>query len=157
MPEIHTSLSAVIDAPPRVVYRILADYRDGHPRILPRKYFGDLVVEEGGVGEGTRIRFEMRSLGGVRTFRAAITEPEPGRVLVETGVDSGIVTTFTVERAPSGGGGTRITIDTRYHRSGLRGWVERLFAPPFLRTVYRAEVALLADYGRSIVGGQGSA
>jgi hypothetical protein len=28
----------------------IADYRDGHPRILPPQGFGPLVVEEGGSG-----------------------------------------------------------------------------------------------------------
>jgi hypothetical protein len=144
----------VINAPPRVVYAIIADYHRGHPAILPRKYFGDLVVEEGGVGAGTRIRFEMRSFGGMGTFRATVSEPEPGRCLVETVTDLGIVTTFTVERGPSGGGDAHVTIDTRYERRGLRGWIERFLAPAFLRTVYRAELAKLSEQARSAARGQ---
>lgn len=148
MPEIRASSSAVIPAPPRVVYRIVADYHQGHPSILPPKYFSDLVVEEGGVGAGTRIRFEMRSFGGMRTFRAAVTEPEPGRRIEERYDDSDMVTAFTFDRAPSGDGGTLVTIETRYRRGGVRGWMERLLAPAFLRTVYRAELAELARQAR---------
>jgi uncharacterized protein YndB with AHSA1/START domain len=144
MPEIHASESAVIAAPPRTVYAIVADYHQGHPAILPPKYFGELVVEAGGVGAGTRIRFEMRTFAGMRTLHAVISEPEPGRRLVERYPADGMETTFTFDRDPSGAGHTLITIDTRYLRGGLRGWIERLLVPPFLRTVFRAELALLA-------------
>jgi len=34
VPDIHAAASAVIPAPPPVVDRILADYREGHPSIL---------------------------------------------------------------------------------------------------------------------------
>jgi uncharacterized protein YndB with AHSA1/START domain len=149
MPEIRASSSTVIAAPPRVVYGIVADYHHGHPSILPPKYFGALVVEEGGVGSGTRIRFEMRTFAGVQTLHAVITEPEPGRRLVESYPADGMETTFTFERSPSGDGGTLMTIDTRYQRAGLRGWFERLLVPTFLRTVFRAELALLAERAKA--------
>jgi hypothetical protein len=52
------------------------------------------------------------------------------------------VTTFTVE--PAGNGTTRVTFDTDYHTAGgLRGWIESLLVPGFLRKVYAAELALL--------------
>jgi len=149
MPEIVAVQSAVIAAPPHVVYGIIADYRHGHPRILPPKYFGELVVEEGGVGDGTRIRFDMRSFGSMRTFQANISEPEPGHRLVERVVEPSLVTTFTVEPVPSDPGEARVTIDTRYVRGGIRGWVERLMAPPFLRSVYRQELVKLAEEART--------
>jgi hypothetical protein len=145
MPEILASSSATIAAPPRVVYGIVADYHDGHPSILPPKYFGNLVVEQGGVGAGTRIRFDMRTFAGTRVLRAEIAEPEPGRRLLERYPEDGMETTFTVDPGPSGAGQSVITIDTRYHRGGLRGWIERLLVPPYLRTVFRAELAILAQ------------
>jgi hypothetical protein len=148
MPEIRASSSAVIAAPPRVLYGIVADYHHGHPRILPPKYFGELVVEEGGIGAGTRIRFEMRTFAGMRTLHAVISEPEPGRRLVESYPADGMVTTFTFDRGPSGAGDTLMTIDTRYQRAGVRGWFERLLVPLFLRSVFRAELALLAAQAR---------
>jgi hypothetical protein len=144
MPQIRAVSSAVIPAPPRVVYGIVADYHHGHPRILPPKYFGHLTVVEGGIGAGTRIRFEMRTFAGRRTLNAVIEEPEPGRRLLERYPEDGMETMFTFERDSSGNGGTVVTIDTRYERSGLRGWMERLLVPPFLRTVFRAELAMLA-------------
>jgi Polyketide cyclase / dehydrase and lipid transport len=139
MPEIRASLSRSIPAPPEAVYRILADYHEGHPGILPRPPFGDLVVEQGGVGAGTVIRFDMTSFGQRRTSRAEITEPEPG-ILVETAPENGLATTFTV--APSGTGCV-VTIDTVWTTPGLRGWIERLMAPSYLRKVYAAELELL--------------
>lgn len=78
------SATKIIKAPVEVIYKILADYRSGHPLILPRKYFHSLEVEEGRFGEGTVIRFQMRLLGQTRSFRLLNTEPEPGRILQET-------------------------------------------------------------------------
>jgi len=89
--------SAIIPARRERVYSLIANYRDGHPRILP-KQFSNLVVEQGGVGAGTLIRFQMSLVGKKQTFRAAITEPEPGRVLVESYFDTdGMATSFIVD------------------------------------------------------------
>lgn len=143
MPEIHASASALIPAPPATAYGIIADYRRGHPGILPQKYFRNLQVEAGGTGAGTRIRFEMRAFGTTRTVRGDVTEPEPGRLLVETYPDTGTVTSFRVEPA-DGGRAAQVTISTRYARPGPAGWVERLFVPGLLRRIYREELANLA-------------
>jgi hypothetical protein len=141
VPQIQASATAVIAAPAATVYDIIADYRTGHPRILPPQYFGALTVERGGRGAGTRIKFEMKAFGKINIAMADITEPVPGRELRET-LASGIVTTFLVE--PIDAGSSRVTIDTRYRSPGLRGWFESLIAPGFLRKVYAAELALLA-------------
>jgi hypothetical protein len=84
MPEIRVASSAPIPAPPQTVYGLIAGYHQGHASILPPKYFRSLTVEAGGSGAGTRISFEMRSLGTAHQVRAQITEPEPGRRLRET-------------------------------------------------------------------------
>jgi hypothetical protein len=94
--------SATINAPAALVYSIIADYRDGHPHILPKPYFLGLEVERGGFGAGTVIRFRVRVMGKTQAFRAAVTEPEPGRVLVESDLDGGPQTTFTVEPLEEG-------------------------------------------------------
>jgi len=137
--------SGVVGAAAEKVYAIIADYHDGHPHIIPRKYFTSLEVERGGVGEGTIIRVGMRALGKNHEFRAAITEPEPGRVLVESVFDEGgTVTTFTVEPE---GRHSRVTITTELSvASGLRGWAERLTAGAFLRRVYARELELLDGF-----------
>lgn len=144
MPEVVVRESAEIAAPPNVVYGIIADYREGHPSILPPRWFTHLHVERGGVGAGTVIRFGMKSGGRVREMRAEVSEPEPGRVLVERGLDErGTVTTFTVD--PAGSGGTRVTIQTTWRAPGVAGFLERLLAPALLRRVYREELARLGE------------
>jgi hypothetical protein len=126
MKSYHVTASARIDAPAAQVYAILADYHSGHPRILPSPPFLGLQVEEGGVGAGTRVNFQMRIYGTTQSFRAAVTEPEPGRVLVETNLgDGGAVTTFTVD-AIEGGQHANVTIVTegRTERAGVSGAIE---------------------------------
>jgi polyketide cyclase/dehydrase/lipid transport protein len=136
--------SAVIPARRERVYALIANYNDGHPRIVP-KQFSNLVVEQGGVGAGTVIRFQMSVFGKKQTYRAAITEPEPGRVLVETYFDSnGTVTTFTVDQGPAPAD-SRVTISTELRvRSGFLGIIEKAFATLLLRPMYVHELENLA-------------
>lgn len=143
----RVSASAHVGRPAEEVYSILADYKEGHPRILPRNYFTSLEVERGGRGEGTVIRFRMRVLGREYTSRAVITEPEPGRVLVETVFDpGGVVTTFLVE--PSGQD-SRVTITTEMSAAGgLPGLAERVVTTALLRRVYAQELELLDRFAR---------
>jgi len=140
-----SSASALIPAPAPELYGILADYREGHPRILPRPPFVDLHVEKGGIGDGTVIRVGMRILGREQAFQAVVTEPEPGRVLRETN-DDGYETTFTL--APRNDGQhTLVTISTvaaQGTRAGLRGFFEGWLVRWLLAPVYRKELELLA-------------
>ena len=127
------------------VYSILSDYHRGHPKILPPRYFSDLVVEEGGIGAGTRIRFVMTAFGRRRNFRAAITELVPGRTLVETDLDSGAVTTFNVLSVEKDQG-CHVSISTEIRQKrGIAGMIERTLTSKFLRTVYAAELQLLKN------------
>jgi hypothetical protein len=138
--------SATIPAPATVVYQLIADYRNGHPSILPAKYFGALSVLKGGYGAGTEIAFEMYPFGGklvATKSRARITEPHPGRVLVETDVERGIATTFTVE--PVGRDATWVEFATVLPmRAGLAGRIEKWLVTRLLRSIYVAELAQLA-------------
>ena len=141
----HTvSASAIIPARQKRVYSLLANYRDGHARILPRQ-FSDLVVEQGGIGAGTVIRFQMRVLGKKQRFRASVTEPEPERVLVERYLDSNTaITTFTVD-AGTAPADSRVTISTELRvRSGFPGWIDRKLSTLLLRPIYRKELENLA-------------
>ena len=148
MPTVIARHAADLDAPAAAVYAVIADYVDGHPRILPPRAFHSLTVEQGGVGDGTVIRFATRALGRDQWLRAAITEPEPGRLLVESGLDgSTIVTTFTVEPL-DGGRRAHVRFDTVWTQPGLAGWVQRLVAPSFLRGVYAEEMANLERVAR---------
>lgn len=126
---------------------MLADYRDGHPAILPRRHFPFYVLEEGGVGAGTSIRFAFHLPGVRRTVRASISEPEPGRLLAERDLDTGALTTFLVEPMADDHM-SRVTIETTWDRAGLAGWVERFLAPSFLKRVYVEELSNLSVYCR---------
>jgi hypothetical protein len=143
------SASATIAAPAARVYGIIADYRNGHPHIVPRPSFGDIVVEQGGIGAGTVIRFPMRVLGRTRTLRGIISEPEPGHVLVESYPEDDSATTFTVE--PLSEGECRVTITTdMMTRSGPLGLIERWLATRFLGSVYERELRLLEEFAQKI-------
>jgi hypothetical protein len=143
------SAAAHIDAPPRRVYDIIADYRSGHPLILPPQ-FRNFTVEQGGVGDGTVIRFEVRVFGRTTRFRAFVTEPEPGRVLVERNVEPApSVTTFTVVPDRSAVD-TRITIttDQTTEHAGVLGAIERFVTTRVMRKMYAEELVLLAAKAR---------
>ena len=146
MAQVTVSASAVVHAPPAIVYGVLSDYHEGHPSILPRPPFGDLVVESGGTGAGTVFRVTTRQGLGMITYRMAVTEPEPGRLLVETDQDSDLVSTFRVE--PVKGGQSRVTITTRWTRGGVRGVLERLLVPALAGPIYRKEIANLEQVAR---------
>jgi hypothetical protein len=140
--EAEVSATARINAPPERIYRLIADYRNGHPRILPPQ-LRNLVVEQGGIGAGTVFTCEMRAFGTTGKFRAAVTEPHPGRVLIETLDDGKTVTTFTVEPADRGHA-AQVTIHTRtIPRSGILGIIERALSTRFLRSVYEKELKQL--------------
>ncbi len=143
MPPHRFAASALIAAPPSVVYEVIADYREGHPRILPRPPFVSLDVERGGRGEGTVILVRMRVLGRSSWFRATVSEPEPGRVLVETN-DNGMTTTFTVEPRDDGRH-SFVTFTTEMSRGGLAGAIKRWLIPHIMRPVYERELAQLAE------------
>jgi len=144
-PDQHVvTVSAIIPARRERIYSLIANYHEGHPRIVP-KQFSNLTVEQGGVGAGTVIRFQMSVFGRKQTFRAAVTEPEPGRVLVETDLGSnGAVTTFTIDpgTAPAD---SRVTIATTVQvRSGFLGRIERVITTLLLHPLYKQELANLA-------------
>ncbi len=142
----NVTASAIIDAAAATVYAIIADYHEGHPAILPPQYFRELVVEEGGVGAGTVARVAMEVYGNRREFRLRVTEPEPGRVLMEEDPDAGTVTRFTVEPL---GSRAQVTIASDFRAAaGLRGWLERLMNPAITRRIYEAELALLNQVAR---------
>ena len=140
--------SSILRIPATRVYSILSDYRVGHPAILPKQYFKKLQVEAGGNGAGTKIYVEMQVAGTTKSFHHIVSEPEPGRVLVEADADGSTVTTFTVE--PVGDGSScKLTIGTKFPaRDGFIGAMERFLTSAVLRRIYAKEVAQLADYAR---------
>lgn len=140
----RVSATADIPASAARVYGVLADYHEGHAHIVPKPWFLWLRVVEGGVGEGTVVEFALRLMGRTQHFRATVTEPEPGRVLVETNED-GAVTSFTVD--PQGDERCRLTIATETTvRDGLLGKIEGWMATRLLRPIYEKELAEIAAY-----------
>jgi hypothetical protein len=143
-PAARVAASSLIQAPAERVYAIIADYRDGHPRILPKPYFVSLNVERGGVGAGTVITFQMKVVGSLQTFHSVITEPEPGRVLVESDAKAGTVTTFTVDPR-NNGRHAYVTITTDLPvRGGVFGKLQGRMTERLLRPIYIKELDQLA-------------
>lgn len=142
----HISYSAEIPATPDRVWRILTDYRVHHPAILPKDVFTGLEVLEGGVGAGTRFRLTMRLGGKDHVTPISVSEPKPGRVLVEKADDDSVVTTFTLVPI-DGGRATSVTFDTNYTLPGgfflpVLRWLTRMT----LGGLYRRELANLKRY-----------
>ncbi|WFU05245.1 SRPBCC family protein (plasmid) [Rhizobium sp. CB3171] len=139
------SAERTIDAPADDVYRYLADMHL-HARFLPPPFY-DFQVEEGGVGAGNVVSFKIKSAGGVRELRMEVTEPEPGRTLVQTDIgNSGLVRTFTV--TPHGEQAL-VNITSRFDgETGIAGFVEGLVAPRRLHRIYLQELARLNAYAR---------
>lgn len=145
MGQIHVMADAILDARAEDVYNTIADYRHGHPNILPKETFYDLQVEQGGYGAGTLIRFKMKVLGVEQAFYQRVSEPEPGRVLVEQDVDSAqhVVTTFKVTPAENDQK-SRVEISTTMNASpGFKGFMERIIVPIINPQVYRKELKQL--------------
>lgn len=139
------SVSAKINSSSKVVYAIIADYRDAHPKILPKPPFVSLIVEQGGIGAGTIVRVQMKVMGKIQTFRTVVTEPEPGRVLVETN-DTGYITTFTVEPVDDGKN-SFVTFTTGIpDSSGLLKKLEFRLTKLLLTPVYKQELENLAQF-----------
>ena len=91
------------------------------------------------------LRSVVEAGGRKRTVEATVTEPVPGRTLVEKG--SGIETTFTVESIDAGG--TRVKFDTFIDEGGLQGIVNRLFVGRILGPIYDEELRRLEAYARA--------
>ena len=109
-----------------------------------------MEVLEGGQGAGTLVAVEMNVMGVRSALRLRTSEPQPGRELVERDEDAGVKTTFTVDPL-DGGSRCRVTIETdALAAAGLRGLFERWLNPGIMRRIYRAELAQLAAYVRSL-------
>ena len=145
MGQIIVKAEDVLDARPEDVYATIVDYKKGHPGILPKKNLYDLQVEEGGYGAGTVIRFKSRVLGVEQSFYQRVSEPEPGKVIVEQDIEAGqnFATTFRVSPAEEGQK-SHVEISTSLNASpGLRGFLERMVLSMFNPRIYREEMKLL--------------
>jgi uncharacterized protein YndB with AHSA1/START domain len=136
----------LIDAPPAAVYAVLADYTTQHPKIMPAPPFSDLEVETGGVGAGTIFHITVRMAGRRQRLHMKVAEPEPGQVLTETNLDTGVVTEFTV--APRGGGSRTLAgMSSEWEtKRGLGGLVDRLVTPLLMGRIFAKQLRQLDRY-----------
>ncbi len=91
--------------------RSLRDYENHHVHILPKQFFSDFRIELGGVGEGTVGWVRVHARGQVRPLHFRVSEPEPGRRMVESDLENGIETSFSL--SPEGSG-THLTIASEW-------------------------------------------
>jgi hypothetical protein len=128
-----------IATPADVVYHCLADYREHHnPSGFLPPAFSEFELHEGGYGAGTRASWSTVVGGQKRRMTAVITEPEPGRVLLET--STAVSTTFTV--TPSGSG-CIARFESVFDEPGVGGVLLRLFIGRTLGPIYADELARL--------------
>jgi len=143
----HFAAERLLDAPADLVYHCLRDYATHH-RHQPEGFlppaFTRLDVLRGGLGAGTRIRFTTRLGGRSVTRTQDVSEPEPGRVLVEAG--DGERSTFTVEPR---GDRALLRIETILRPAGLDALLMPLLGPRILGPLYQDEMQRLEAYARA--------
>jgi polyketide cyclase/dehydrase/lipid transport protein len=146
---VRAHAEALIDARPTAVYTVLADYTTHHPRIMPEPQFSNLEVETGGIGAGTVFHITLRTAGKEQRLHMQVAEPEPGHVLTETNLDTGVVTIFSA--TPGNDGKRTITqISSEWETvGGLRGLVDRFIAPLLISRIFKKQLHQLSQYMRS--------
>lgn len=144
MAKVNASAAREIDAPATEVYGILADANQRQQFLPPE--FSDFTVEQGGTGAGTITRFKLATRPGkFRECTMEVSEPDPGKTLVETDRTSSLVTTFTV--TPEGDSRSRVSIGTSWDGAGgIGGFFEKTFAPKALGRIYADELDRLNAY-----------
>jgi hypothetical protein len=89
-------------------------------------------------------------MGVRREYAMTVSEPAPGRLLIEEDDKTGVTTSFTLEELPAGQG-TQVTISTEMLVSpGLQGVIEKWLDPGVLRKIYREQLRNLEDYVRDL-------
>jgi len=149
MGQITVEQQGTVGAPADLTYGLIAD--DAHHQKFLPEAFSNFTTVSGGVGAGTVHSFDIKAGGRVRSYVMDVSEPEPGRVLVEKDRESSLVTTFTV--TPDGQG-CRVRISTTWQGAGgIGGFFERTFAPKVLRKLYAEELSRLDTYARTRASG----
>lgn len=136
------AVSRIITAPRSMVYNFLADYVNHHSKILPRKYFDGIAIEQGGYGEGTHLRYDVKAYGARHTFHSVVHEPEPGYTMLELEVESGAYTVYSVQDL--GERGSKVTISARPQTGeGLLSAIESVLVRRLLQNVFAERLRLL--------------
>ena len=148
MKPIIVEATRIVDAPPAAAYNVFRDYNVGHQAVLPKPEFESMIVEKGGVGAGTVIYLTTRLFGQTQHLRQVVTEPEPGRVLMEQDVDSALFTHFIIDPLDEGRRAV-VTLHTEFpNPGGITGLIMRLIQPAIMRGLYKRELENLANYLR---------
>ncbi len=148
MAAIIVEYGQVINARPEAIWKVLADYRVSHPAILPPP-FTSLTVESGGFGAGTRVWTKLRVFGREIVYHQAVTEPEPGHLLLETDVGTGQWSSFRLDPV-NGGDSTRVTIHSEFPASNaVTAFLVGLGQKPMSRRTMKQELNNLEQYIRS--------
>jgi uncharacterized membrane protein len=144
MNRIYVQSEYIIPATPEEVYESLVDFQNARPSILTSN-FVDYHVEQGGVGEGTVIRYHLKAAGRKRPYRMHITEPIKGKILTERDSNSSLVTTWTL-RPVNNGQQTQVRLVSEWEGvGGIGGFFERTFAPRGLGSIYDKMLSRLAQ------------
>ena len=139
-------VSKIINAPRKAIYDVIADYHIGHNAILPRPFFSDIVVEEGGYGDGSLISFDITLGGQTVPYRQRVSELENGRIIQEANVHDEGITQFILD--PIGDGTkTEVTIYVQLvEPTGIFAFLERWITIAFSRWLFNKELNNLAEY-----------
>jgi hypothetical protein len=148
MPLVRVEADRTIGAQATEVYEVLADYSVHHPKIMPPDHFSNLDVESGGIGAGTVFHITAKVAGKRQRLHMRVSEPEPGSVLCETNLDTGVVTQFTV--SGNGSDTSVVRMSSEWEAHGLKGWLDRLFTPRVMRGLFAEQLAQLDEYVRSL-------
>jgi hypothetical protein len=145
MATLTIEVSDTIPANVEAVYAVIADYKIGHQAILPRPAFQEMKIIEGGFGAGTRLKLHVRIWGQSYYYEQIVEEPVQGRVIVERDVNTGQVSTFTLE--PLSNTFTKVTISSEAPLSkGFKGILERISQPSIISKLFKTELKNLAEY-----------
>jgi hypothetical protein len=145
MKQIKVKAAAVLAARSEDAYATIADYREGHPNIMPKENWYNFQLEQGGYGEGTVYHITSCVLGVEKSYHHRVSEPEPGRILVEHEIGSIPEETnrFTV-RPLEQGEKCHVEIAVTMNPSpGLKGLVERVVVPLVIPALLCKELKLL--------------
>jgi hypothetical protein len=139
MTQITVVVERVVAAAPTTVIDALGDYTGIRAETWP-DMITDYEVLDGGMGAGTRIRYQLHATRRrIRTVEAVVSAPEPGRTLIEADQNSTLRTVWTVQ--PADAGTSRISVETSWAgATGIGGFFERAFAPIGIRRLWNGVV-----------------
>jgi uncharacterized membrane protein len=148
MNRIYVQTEYIIPATPEEVYESLIDFQNACPSILTSNFI-NYNVEQGGVGEGTVIRYHLKAAGRKRPYRMHIAETSKGEILTERDSNSSLVTMWTLTPVDNGQQ-TQVRLVSEWEgASGIGGFFERTCAPRGLRGIYDKMLSRLAQKSHS--------